>query len=109
MTPHAVSGRGQCRLLWTRTLTRRSSLLLGLVAGGQFRVLLQRGGVLRCPSASIRRSWGWRANPPLKGGSGAVLPAKRAQRSRGLRGRGTSLLRPCGVAPLRGASGPAAA
>ena len=41
VTPHAVSGRGQFRLLWARTLTRVSSLLLVLVAGGQFRVLLR--------------------------------------------------------------------
>ena len=46
VTPHAVSGRGQFRLLWARTLTRISSLLLVLVAGGQFRVLLRREGVL---------------------------------------------------------------
>ena len=52
------------------------------------------------PGARLRR-----ASPPLKGGSGAVLPAQRGQRSRGLRGRGTSLLRPCGAAPWRGASG----
>ena len=47
VTPHAVSGRGQFRLLWARTLTRISSLLLVLVAGGQFRELLRREGVLR--------------------------------------------------------------
>ena len=46
VTPHAVSGRGQFRLLWARTLTRISSLLLVLVVGGQFRVLLRREGVL---------------------------------------------------------------
>ena len=77
-------------------------------AGG-WRTVPSTPSVKRCsssPGARIRRVCGWRASPPLKGGSGAVLPAQRAQRSRGLRGRGTSLLRPCGAAPLRGASGP---
>ena len=80
-------------------------------AGG-WRTISSTPSARRCSSmssAGIRRAWGWKANPPLKGGSGAVLPAQRAQRSRGLRGRGTrgtSLLRPCGVAPWRGASGP---
>ena len=77
-------------------------------AGG-WRTVPSTPSVKRCsssPGARIRRVCGWRASPPLKGGSGAVLPAQRAQRSRGLRGRETSLLRPCGAAPLRGASGP---
>ena len=82
---------------------------LSSAGAGGWRTLSSTPSARRCssmPGAGIRCAWGWRANPPLKGGSGAVLPAQRAQRSRGLCGRGTSLLRPCGVAPLRGASGP---
>ena len=41
----------------------------------------------------------------MRGGSGAVLPAQRAQRSRCVRGWRTSLPRPCDAAPLEGASG----
>ena len=77
-------------------------------AGG-WRTVPSTPSARRCslsPGAGIRRVSGRWANPPLKGGSGTVLPAQRAQRNRGLRGRGTSLLRPCGAAPLRGASGP---
>ena len=82
---------------------------LSSAGAGGWRTVPSTPSAKRCsslPGAGIRRVGGWRANPPLKGGSGAVLPAQRAQRSRGLRGRGTSLLRPCGAAPLRGASGP---
>ena len=44
VTPNAVSGWGQCRLMWamiaaSRTLATMSSLLLVLVAGGRFRLL----------------------------------------------------------------------
>ena len=41
----------------------------------------------------------------MRGGSGAVLPAQRTQRNRCVRGRRTTLPRPCDAAPLEGASG----
>ena len=47
-----------------------------------------------------RRASGSRVSPPLRGGSGAVLPTQRR-----LRGRGTSLLRSGDAAPGRGALG----
>ena len=52
-----------------------------------------------------RRASGWKTSPTLRGGSGAVLPAQRTQRNRCVRGRRTTLPRPCDVAPLEGASG----
>ena len=66
---------------------------LSSAGAGGWRTVPSTPSARRCsslPGAGIRRVCGWRANPPLKGGSGAVLPAQRAQRSRGLRGRGTS-------------------
>ena len=48
---------------------------------------------------------GWRTSPPLRGGSGAVLPAQRTQHNRCVRGRRTTLARPRDAAPLEGASG----